>query len=590
MSLNIGDNFKYLGKKFLDNRESFNTLEEMRACTGVPKGFITLCYEDNKRYEYNGTEWIPYITTGEVNLDGYAKIEDVPTKTSDLENDSNYATEVFVTTKIAEASLSGGEVDLSGFATKDDLPKSLSELINDMDFTTKQYVDETTAINVKNISYDTNINPKTFIDCLNEIISFFISDVIIYDNKIKFYHILRGKIDPKADTESLPIVINNKEYNNVTYISMLNVDYKILTTFIFSNEGTLRIETPFIATIDDDNMYMDITVEEIGEVYELKGTSDGEVTGGHIHPNKDVLDTITSEMITSWNNKSDVRINDDRNNASSTETYSSNMIENIFLEKDADITAISDDLDSMDVRVSYLEETANSTLDTIEKNRTDIDKILEAVDTPPTFTKPTLSLRLNKTIIEHDTTTSITITPIFNQNDGGALTSYILKKGTTSLVDSSTTQSYTDNIAISHGNSVTYTATVYYGDGESKQSTFGVVYDGLSAGNISANNTVRAYANSYYGVIDGNSVTDVTALTSVLGTSRGRTITYDMIKQRSVYMYPQSFGALTSIKDSNNFEYINSYTQSTISYNNVDYYIYILTDPVTITGFRQIFN
>ena len=52
MSLNIGDNFKYLGKKFLDNRESFNTLEEMRACTGVPKGFITLCYEDNKRYEY----------------------------------------------------------------------------------------------------------------------------------------------------------------------------------------------------------------------------------------------------------------------------------------------------------------------------------------------------------------------------------------------------------------------------------------------------------------------------------------------------------------------------------------------------------
>ena len=55
-------------------------------------------------------------------------------------------------------------------------------------------------------------------------------------------------------------------------------------------------------------------------------------------------------------------------------------------------------------------------------------------------------------------------------------------------------------------------------------------------------------------------------------------------------MYPQSFGALTSIKDSNNFEYINSYTQSTISYNNVDYYIYILTDPVEIDEFKQTFN
>ena len=573
MSLNIGDNFKYLGKKFLDARESFDTLEEMNACTDVPKGFITICYEDNKRYEYDGSAWIEYVINGDST--GYAKIEDIPTKISQLENDKKYTDEDFVTTKIAEAQLGGGEVNLNKYATI-------------------QYVNDTIAIGVKNLSLynedGTTSTSKTIVEYLNEIIKYFISENMILDNKIKYYHILRGKIDPKADTESLPVVINNKEYNNVTYISMLNVDYKILTTFIFSNEGTLRIETPFIATIDDDNMYMDITVEEIGEVYELKGTSDGEVTGGHIHPNKDVLDTITSEMITSWNNKSDVRINDDRNNASSTETYSSNMIENIFLEKDADITAISDDLDSMDVRVSYLEETANSTLDTIEKNRTDIDKILEAVDTPPTFTKPTLSLRLNKTIIEHDTTTSITITPIFNQNDGGALTSYILKKGTTSLVDSSTTQSYTDNIAISHGNSVTYTATVYYGDGESKQSTFGVVYDGLSAGNISANNTVRAYANSYYGVIDGNSVTDVTALTSVLGTSRGRTITYDMIKQRSVYMYPQSFGALTSIKDSNNFEYINSYTQSTISYNNVDYYIYILTDPVTITGFRQIFN
>lgn len=41
----------------------------------------------------------------------------VPTKTSQLTNDSSFATESYVTTKIAEASLSGGEVDLSGYAT-----------------------------------------------------------------------------------------------------------------------------------------------------------------------------------------------------------------------------------------------------------------------------------------------------------------------------------------------------------------------------------------------------------------------------------------------------------------------------------------
>ena len=226
----------------------------------------------------------------------------------------------------------------------------------------------------------------------------------------------------------------------------------------------------------------------------------------------------------------------------------------------------------------------------VYKNREDINKILEAVDTPPTFTKPTLSLSLNKTTIEHNVATSITITPRFNQNDGGAIEQYTLMKGTTSLVDSPTTQAYTDNITLSHNSSVTYTATVYYGEGESKTSTFGVEYQGLSASDVDTNATVRAYANSYYGVIDSTEVTDISVLTSRLGTSRGYTTTYNMANQRSVYMYPQSFGALTSIKDSNNFEYINSYTRTTMTYNNVEYYVYILTDPVTITGFKQIFN
>ncbi len=52
MSINLGDNFKYLGKKFLDDRESFNSLSDMKKCNTVPDGFITYCKEDGKRYEY----------------------------------------------------------------------------------------------------------------------------------------------------------------------------------------------------------------------------------------------------------------------------------------------------------------------------------------------------------------------------------------------------------------------------------------------------------------------------------------------------------------------------------------------------------
>lgn len=232
----------------------------------------------------------------------------------------------------------------------------------------------------------------------------------------------------------------------------------------------------------------------------------------------------------------------------------------------------------------------NKLEDGVYKNREDINKILVAVDTPPIFTKPSLSLSVNRNTIEHNVATSVTITPTFRQNDAGIITKYTLLKGNIPLVDSINTQAYTDNITISHGSSVTYTATVYYGEGESKTSTFGVTYPGINAGNISANTTIRAYAPSYYGVIDGTEITDISALTSRLGTSKGYTATYNMVNERSVYMYPKSFGALTSIKDANNFDYINSYTRSEMTYNDVDYYVYILTDPVTITGFKQVFS
>ena len=48
----------------------------------------------------------------------HVQASDIPTKTSQLTNDSSFATETFVQNKIAEASLSGGEVDLSGYVTK----------------------------------------------------------------------------------------------------------------------------------------------------------------------------------------------------------------------------------------------------------------------------------------------------------------------------------------------------------------------------------------------------------------------------------------------------------------------------------------
>jgi hypothetical protein len=64
MSLNIGDNFRYYGKKFLDDRQSFKTLNELLACTDVPEGFISYCEENKTRYEFEDNNWIEYRENG----------------------------------------------------------------------------------------------------------------------------------------------------------------------------------------------------------------------------------------------------------------------------------------------------------------------------------------------------------------------------------------------------------------------------------------------------------------------------------------------------------------------------------------------
>ena len=51
-----------------------------------------------------------------------------------------------------------------------------------------------------------------------------------------------------------------------------------------------------------------------------------------------------------------------------------------------------------------------------------------------------------------------------------------------------------------------------------------------------------------------------------------------MLNQRVVYLYPKSFGKLTSIKDENNFEIISGFTEKEITINGVTYLEYKLTN------------
>lgn len=97
---------------------------------------------------------------------------------------------------------------------------------------------------------------------------------------------------------------------------------------------------------------------------------------------------------------------------------------------------------------------------------------------------------------------------------------------------------------------------------------------------------------SYTGAVAANFVvneTNIKALTKAVRSGKGSTQTYNLTNQKICYAYPKSFGALTSIKDGNNFEILPSYTQSEVQVDGVAYYVYILNDAATSTGVKQIF-
>lgn len=239
----------------------------------------------------------------------------IPSKVSELTNDNNYVDDSYVIEKIAEASLSNKDVDLSAYATKN-------------------FVIDTLASDVKNL---TLVNSsarvsQNIIDYLNEIVKCFLSNNTIKNNKIKYYYILRGKINPLDDEFQLSV--NDDYYTNVSYISMLNIEYKILTTFLFANEGMIRLETPVETVVSSDGTYINLSVTELGSVY-LNNSNNSNVN----------IDDVIQAIIS-----------DDKNNLSEFKTYSNSMIENRLLEVNTDITEVSDNLSGVGNRVDYLEQ------------------------------------------------------------------------------------------------------------------------------------------------------------------------------------------------------------------------------------------
>lgn len=120
--------------------------------------------------------------------------------------------------------------------------------------------------------------------------------------------------------------------------------------------------------------------------------------------------------------------------------------------------------------------------------------------------------------------------------------------------------------------------------------TVKAVKDGIT---VTGSTSVTFVNPNYFGPVDSTfSATEenIKALTKIVKGSRSYTGNTTLNNQKVCYAYPKSFGALTSIKDANNFEYLSSYTRSEVNVWDETYYVYVLTDATTIDSFRQIYS
>lgn len=146
MALLIGDNFSYNGKKPNFERDSFETLAALKAVAeaNIDNGHIAYCVETKKHYIFNDTNTIDESTgkwrelesefSNKVNVSDldnyltkevaqstyqpvgdYATKSEIPTKVSELENDSNFLTSIpdnYVTDTELQEVISGVQFEL----------------------------------------------------------------------------------------------------------------------------------------------------------------------------------------------------------------------------------------------------------------------------------------------------------------------------------------------------------------------------------------------------------------------------------------------------------------------------------------------
>lgn len=192
-----------------------------------------------------------------------------------------------------------------------------------------------------------------------------------------------------------------------------------------------------------------------------------------------------------------------------------------------------------------------------------------------------ISINPSTTLYEIGKDATVTITANLTKKTKDITGARILKNGTDLKVASSDeiTAKTFSQASVTFNSDTTFSSKVSDADGEVNGNTIAVKFT----------------RKSFYGLIDAGATVNSDTAIEALGSNQltgSKGLTWNNLtanNQKLAYAYPESFGNLTSIKDQNNFDYISSFIKTTVQRDGVNYNVYILRDPMSITGARVTF-
>jgi hypothetical protein len=183
--------------------------------------------------------------------------------------------------------------------------------------------------------------------------------------------------------------------------------------------------------------------------------------------------------------------------------------------------------------------------DTLNKG-TSITTILEDMlikKIAATYAAPTGTLSSTESgDVEIGSIVSPSLSASFTQRDGGTLTKYVLKRGTTTLVDNATIITHIDNNQSIGSTVLSYQATFSYNDGSVKNNNVGEASPTgqIKAGSVTSNTiSITGRRNAFYG-INGQITTSAQIRTytgKVLNPVEGTTFTIEVPKDSVTFEF-----------------------------------------------------